>query len=177
MPRKTLQQINGLAWIRLDLKKKPVSMKEINNPKKTRTCEKYNAQPTITSGCRDTKGVYFPPGKHEESVTLLGCPYWKPWRPGGQCTLDEEKLEGIQKQTRKCYQYNSESEDLDVGPKKCSNLDNGNNVRYRACDYEWGKWDRTEKVVHVVLEQRTIAIMAPVMVEKTKIMYIRHYNL
>jgi hypothetical protein len=111
-PARPCSKLTDWAWDPPGSEKKTCLNEGDKQPEKTRTCEKYNAQPYDNFGCRDTKGVYFPPGEHvEKTVTLLGCPYWGPWDQKGQCTLDKKKLEGIQKQTRRCLRHNSKGKD------------------------------------------------------------------
>jgi hypothetical protein len=145
-PPRPCSKLTDWAWDPPGSEKKTCLNKGDTQPEKTRTCEKYNAQPYDNFGCRDTKGVYFTPGEHvEKTVTLPGCPYWGPWYPKGQCTLDEEKLEGIQKETRRCLRHNSKGKDPYEEENVCVDKVGGLATQEKTCDYPWGKWDRTEK--------------------------------
>jgi hypothetical protein len=150
-PPRPCSKLTDWAWDPPGSEKKTCLNKDDTQPKKTRTCEKYKAQPYDNFGCRDTKGVYVTPGKHtEETVPLPGCPYWGSWGPWGQCmsmyNQDDNFFYGEEKQQRECFRYKSNGIDKEELPlEDCFSLDKVKHERSRTCDYEWGEWDRTEK--------------------------------
>jgi hypothetical protein len=143
-PVKPCSKLTEWAWVPPGSDEKTCLNKGDTQPKKTRTCEKYKAQPYDNFGCRDAEGAYVLPGDHEKTVILPGCAYWGKWSDKTECMVKyNERITtfyGEKTQKRNCYRHNSNGEDEVVKPENCFSLDNGEAEREMDCYYEWGKW-------------------------------------
>lgn len=94
-------------------------------------------------GCKDEKGKFYQGNEStEERLNLPGCPYWGEWYDVGDCEFDEYEEKGLKKQDRDCFRVQSNGIEAKVGDGECSKL--GKKTKPISCDYQWGKWERTE---------------------------------